>query len=172
MRSLSNVAVVIDDEADVRAVLTAILEPAGFSVHSAGTGIDGIKLLRQHSPVVTTLDLSMPGIDGFETAKRIREFSDTYLLMLTASTSEIDLLQGYQCGVDSYMTKPFRSGELRARVEAMLRRPRTSPDEGRSVLARADEYAPHPKGDAGHTPVRLATPVRDGGGSLRSHRLS
>lgn len=124
MRALPHVAVVIDDQADARAALTAALEPAGFSVYSAGTGLDGIELLRRHSPVVTTLDITMPGIDGFETAKRIREFSDTYLVMITASSDASDLLQGYECGVDCYLTKPVRPGELRARVQAMLRRPR------------------------------------------------
>lgn len=124
MRTLSNIAVVIDDEAVVRSALTAALEPAGFSVHSAGTGLAGIELLRRHSPVVTTLDINMPGIDGFETAKRIRQFSNTYLIMITASSAASDLLQGYECGIDCYITKPVRPAELRARIQAMLRRPR------------------------------------------------
>lgn len=123
--SQKNVAVVIDDEPAVRSLLTVTLERAGFTVHSASTGLAGIGLVRLHSPAITTLDVTMPGIDGFETAKRIRAFSETYLLMLTVRTAESDLLQGYQSGVDAFMTKPFRPGVLRARVEAMLRRPRT-----------------------------------------------
>ena len=93
-------------------------------VHPAGTGLDGIELVREHDPIVTTLDVSMPGMDGFETAKRIRAFSHTYLVMLTARADEIDTLQGLQSGADDYITKPFRPRELRARIEAMLRRPR------------------------------------------------
>lgn len=119
-----NVAVIIEDEADIRSLLSEILEREGFAVHSAGTGIEGVELVRQHSPVVTTLDVGMPGMDGFETAQHIREFSETYLLMLTGRSGEGDMLRGLECGADDYITKPFRPRELCARIEAMLRRPR------------------------------------------------
>ncbi|MGC5169721.1 response regulator transcription factor [Micromonospora sp. DT81.3] len=118
------VAVIIEDEPDIRSLLADVLEQAGFVVHTAGSGLDGIELVRRHDPIVTTLDVSMPGMDGFETAKRIRAFSHTYLIMLTARADEIDTLQGLQSGADDYVTKPFRPRELRARIEAMLRRPR------------------------------------------------
>ena len=122
--SNSGVAVVIEDDADIRALISQVLEQAGFAVHAASSGVEGIELVRGHQPVVTTLDVSMPGIDGFETAKRIREVSDTYIVMLTARADEIDTLQGLQAGADDYVTKPFRPRELRARIEAMMRRPR------------------------------------------------
>lgn len=131
----NRVAVVIEDEADIRQLLSDVLESAGFTVHAAGSGLDGIEYVREHQPVVTTLDVSMPGIDGFETAKRIRAISSTYIVMLTARSDEIDALQGLESGADDYITKPFRPRELRARIEAMLRRPRlhsgapTAPDE-------------------------------------------
>ncbi|WP_147039430.1 response regulator transcription factor [Microbacterium aerolatum] len=128
-----SIAVVIEDEPDIRLLLTDILEQAGFTVHGVGTGAEGVELVRRHNPVITTLDVSMPGMDGFETAKRIRTFSATYLLMLTARSEEIDALQGLQSGADDYITKPFRPREVRARVEAMLRRPRG---------LQADETAP------------------------------
>ncbi|WP_314732501.1 response regulator transcription factor [Microbacterium sp. Marseille-Q6965] len=118
-------AVVIEDEPDIRSLVCEVLEQAGFETRAAGTGAEGIALVREHDPVVTTLDVSMPGMDGFEVAKRLRTFSSTYLVMLTARTDEIDTLQGLQSGADDYVTKPFRPRELRARVEAMLRRPRT-----------------------------------------------
>lgn len=121
----SRVAVVIEDDADIRELIATVLQEAGFQTHAAATGTDGVALVRQYQPVVTTLDVSMPGIDGFEAAKRIRAISDTYIVMLTARTEEIDTLQGLQSGADDYLTKPFRPRELRARVEAMLRRPRT-----------------------------------------------
>lgn len=120
----SKVAVVIEDDPDIRSLLADILEQAGFWVHAAGTGLEGVELVRTFDPLITTLDVSMPGMDGFETARRIRVFSSTYLLMLTARSDEIDTLQGLQSGADDYITKPFRPRELRARVEAMLRRPR------------------------------------------------
>ena len=122
--SNSGVAVVIEDDADIRSLISQVLEQAGFAVHAASSGIEGIELVQQHQPVVTTLDVSMPGIDGFETAKRIRAVSDTYIVMLTARADEIDTLQGLQAGADDYVTKPFRPRELRARIEAMMRRPR------------------------------------------------
>ena len=117
-------AVVIEDEADIRALLAEVLQQAGFTVHTAASGLEGLALVTEHRPTVTTLDVSMPGMDGFETAKRIREVSDTYLVMLTARSEEIDVLQGLQSGADDYVAKPFRPRELRARIDAMLRRPR------------------------------------------------
>ncbi|MEJ3404860.1 response regulator transcription factor [Rathayibacter sp. YIM 133350] len=120
------VAVIIEDDGDIRSLLAAVLEQAGFTAVTAANGIEGVEAVREHEPVVTTLDVSMPGIDGFETAKRIRSFSSTYLLMLTARSDEIDTLQGLDSGADDYVTKPFRPRELRARIEAMLRRPRTN----------------------------------------------
>jgi DNA-binding response OmpR family regulator len=117
-------AVIIEDDPDIRGLLETVLSQAGFETVSADNGIDGVAAVRQFSPVVTTLDVSLPGIDGFEAAKRIRAFSTTYIVMLTARDEEIDALQGLEAGADDYVTKPFRPRELRARIEAMLRRPR------------------------------------------------
>ncbi|MFL0410390.1 response regulator transcription factor [Microbacterium paludicola] len=118
------VAVVVEDDPDIRGLLTEVLTQGGFEVHAASNGVEGVEFVRRFDPVVTTLDVSMPGMDGFETAKRIREISPTYLVMLSARSEEIDVLQGLQAGADDYVTKPFRPRELRARIEAMLRRPR------------------------------------------------
>lgn len=120
----ARVAVVIEDEEDIRSLLSTILSQAGFEVHGAADGHDGIELIRLHQPLVTTLDVNMPGMDGFETAKRIRAISATYIVMLSARTEEIDALQGLEAGADDYVAKPFRPRELRARIDAMLRRPR------------------------------------------------
>ncbi|AMB59408.1 response regulator transcription factor [Microterricola viridarii] len=120
----NRIAVVIEDDLDIRQLLAAVLEQAGFETVLTSNGIDGVNAVREHNPLVTTLDVSMPGIDGFEVAKRIRAFSSTYLIMLTARAEEIDTLQGLEAGADDYVTKPFRPRELRARIEAMMRRPR------------------------------------------------
>lgn len=120
----ANAAVVIEDDADIRALVSDVLEQAGFEVHAAGAGLDGIELVNLHDPIVVTIDVSMPGMDGFETAKRIRAASSAYIIMLTARSDEADTLQGLLSGADDYVTKPFRPRELRARVEAMQRRPR------------------------------------------------
>jgi DNA-binding response OmpR family regulator len=116
------VAVVIEDDADIRNLLAAILDQAGFSCHSCESGQDGIEAVRAYDPILTTLDISLPGIDGFEVARQIRAFSSTYIIMLSARDEEIDTLMGLDAGADDYLTKPFRPRELRARIEAMLRR--------------------------------------------------
>jgi DNA-binding response OmpR family regulator len=118
------IAVVIEDEEDIRSLLSTVLAQAGFTVHGAADGESGVELVRRHQPIVTTLDVNMPGMDGFEAAKRIRAVSTTYIVMLSARTEEIDALQGLEAGADDYVSKPFRPRELRARIDAMLRRPR------------------------------------------------
>jgi two-component system, OmpR family, response regulator len=120
----ARVAVVIEDDGDIRRLLETVLTQAGFQVITAGNGLDGIEAVRRYEPLVTTLDVNMPGMDGFEVARRIRDFSATYIVMLTALSEEIDAMQGLDAGADDYIMKPFRPRELRARVEAMLRRPR------------------------------------------------
>lgn len=156
------VAVVIEDEADIRELLAAVLTQAGFVVHSAADGTTGLELVRVHQPIVTTLDVNMPGMDGFETAKRIRSISATYIVMLSARTEEIDALQGLEAGADDYVAKPFRPRELRARIDAMLRRPRhhvgvASPVDTPSADPRdADEWLEH-RGLRLHPQTRLAT---------------
>ena len=116
------VAVVIEDDADIRNLLEAILGQAGFVCHSTSSGVEGIAAIRAYDPILTTLDISLPGIDGFEVARQIRSFSQTYIIMLSARDEEIDTLMGLDAGADDYLAKPFRPRELRARIEAMLRR--------------------------------------------------
>ncbi|WP_188703167.1 response regulator transcription factor [Microbacterium nanhaiense] len=152
------IGVVIEDDPDIRSLVADILENAGFDAHTAAAGLEGVELVRRLNPLVTTLDVSMPGMDGFETAKRIRAFSSTYLLMLTSRTEEIDTLQGLQSGADDYVTKPFRPRELRARIEAMMRRPRMVVDTS-AVQPAEDEnegWLEH-QGVRVHPGMRLAT---------------
>lgn len=118
----SPTAVVIDDDPDVRDLLIQVLSSAGFSVVAAADGYDGVQAVIDHAPVITTLDVNMPGMDGFETARRIRERSDTYILLITALTEEADAILGFSAGADDVVTKPFRPRELRARVLAAQRR--------------------------------------------------
>lgn len=117
-------AVVIEDDVDVRRLLVAVLQQSGFDVSVGATGNEGVKLVRDKNPVVVTLDVGLPDIDGFEVLRRIREISDCYVLMVTGRADEADTLTALQTGADDYLTKPFRPRELRARVSALLRRPR------------------------------------------------
>lgn len=120
----SQYAVVIEDDHDICELLCEVLRRAGFHTVAASNGLDGIAAVRRYAPVITTIDLALPGIDGYETAKRIRELSSSYIFIISARSEEIDVLQGLDAGADDYVTKPFRTRELRARIEAMLRRPR------------------------------------------------
>ncbi|TDK25711.1 response regulator transcription factor [Arthrobacter crusticola] len=119
------VAVVIEDDDDVRNLLSAVLRQSGFEVHAAPTGRDGVRLVREVEPIVVTVDLGLPDIDGYEVLRRVRAFSDCYVVILTSRADELDALMGLQSGADDYLTKPFRPRELRARVAAMMRRPRS-----------------------------------------------
>ncbi|WP_405216842.1 response regulator transcription factor [Agrococcus sp. Ld7] len=119
-----DVAVVIEDGEDIRELLAQVLVQGGFEVHTAPDGVAGVELVREHDPIVVTIDVNMPGIDGFETARQVRAISTAYIVMITARGDEIDTLVGLQTGADDYIVKPFRPRELRARIEAMMRRPR------------------------------------------------
>ncbi|MGJ1427223.1 response regulator transcription factor [Clavibacter sepedonicus] len=118
------VALVIEDDGDIRQLLEVVLRQGGFEVHAAGTATEGVRLAEEVSPDVITLDVGLPDFDGFEAARRIRLVSDAYIVMLTAQGEEVDTLLGLEAGADDYIVKPFRPRELRARISAMMRRPR------------------------------------------------
>lgn len=118
------VAVVVEDDEDVRNLVEAVLSQAGFEVHSAAGGREGVDVVRSRDASVVTLDVGLPDIDGYEVLRRIRQFSDAYVVMLTARTDELDTLTALHTGADDFVSKPFRPRELRARVAAMMRRPR------------------------------------------------
>lgn len=122
-------AVVIEDDGDVRDLLVQVLSSAGFTVVATDNGYAGVEAVAAHDPDITTVDVNMPGIDGFETARRIRESSDTYILLITALTEEADAVLGFSVGADDVVTKPFRARELRARVLAAQRRRRRGSGE-------------------------------------------
>ena len=117
-------ALVVDDEAPLVRLVTSYLERDGFQVQAAGDGERAVELAKTWAPEVIVLDLMLPGTDGIEACRRIRTFSDAYVVMLTARAEEIDKLVGLGVGADDYLTKPFSPRELVARIRAMLRRPR------------------------------------------------
>lgn len=147
-------AVVIEDDADIRGLITTVLRQAGFEVEGTESGLAGVELVHSTMPDIVTLDVGLTDIDGLEVARRIRRFSDCYIVMLTAQGEEADLLFGLESGADDYIVKPFRPRELRARIEAMMRRPRTAAAEVPAApVAAAPAAAPA-------APVAPATPER------------
>ena len=128
-------AVIIEDDPDVRELIDLVLSQSGFRTVLAEDGLEGVEAVRRHNPLITTLDVNMPGMDGFAVAKRLREFSNTYLIFITALGDEIDVVTGFEAGADDYLVKPFRPRELRARADSMLRRPRGRSDVGASPAA-------------------------------------
>ena len=163
------VALVIEDDGDIRQLLEVVLRQGGFAVHSAGTATEGVRLAEEVAPDVITLDVGLPDFDGFEAARRIRLVSDAYIVMLTAQGEEVDTLLGLEAGADDYIVKPFRPRELRARISAMMRRPRgggeapaAAPAGGTAVPASAPasdarESAPAPEAEEAVQPAAFAT---------------
>ena len=124
---------VVDDEPDIRRVVVAYLDQAGYQTLEAGDGTRALELARDRRPDVVVLDLALPDLDGVEVCRRLRTFTDAYVLMLTARAEEVDTLIGLSVGADDYLTKPFSPKVLLARVATLLRRPRTE-GAGRRVL--------------------------------------
>lgn len=118
---------VVDDEPPIVELVRGYLAREGWSVTSAGDGVEALTIARAERPDVVVLDLMLPGVDGIEVCRELRTFSDAAVVMLTARSEEVDTLVGLAVGADDYLTKPFSPRELVARVKAVLRRARTSP---------------------------------------------
>ena len=114
---------VVDDEARMRKLVKDFLSVKGYKVIEAADGEEAIDIFMEQKDIkLVLLDVMMPKMDGFETLKLIRQYSDIPVIMLTARSEERDELQGFNLGVDEYITKPFSPKILVARVEAILRR--------------------------------------------------
>lgn len=124
---------VVDDEEPLARVVASYLEAANYSVRMAHTGPEAVTMAAQE-PDVVILDLGLPGLDGVEVCRQIRTRSNCYILMLTARSDEVDKLIGLSVGADDYMTKPFSPRELVARVQVLMRRPRSGPPDSSSEL--------------------------------------
>ncbi len=116
------VVLVVDDEAPIRKFLRVGLEGQGYQPVEAATGQDGITQAATRAPDLVLLDLGLPDIDGFEVVRRVREWSTTPIIVLTARGREGDKVRALDLGVDDYVTKPFSMPELLARMRAALRR--------------------------------------------------
>jgi len=124
---------VVEDEANIANLVRAYLEREGFTVRVATDGRAALQQAGATRPDLVVLDLMLPGMDGLEVCRRLRQQSDVYIIMLTAKSEESDRVVGLELGADDYLTKPFSPRELVARVKAVLRRSRDS-----------EAIAPHP----------------------------
>jgi two-component system, OmpR family, alkaline phosphatase synthesis response regulator PhoP len=116
---------VVDDEINLVELVESYLKREGFEVLTASDGRVALELARTNKPDLIVLDLMLPGLDGIEVCRQLRQFSDAYVVMLTARAEEVDKIVGLAVGADDYLTKPFSPRELVARIKAMLRRPRS-----------------------------------------------
>jgi DNA-binding response OmpR family regulator len=119
---VGQLVVVVEDEAAIAEGVAARLRSEGFDVEIASDGPSGVELCQRTKPDLVVLDVMLPGFDGYEVCRRIQQQRHVPVLMLTALDQETDLIVGLRIGADDYMTKPFSSRELVARVRAILRR--------------------------------------------------
>jgi DNA-binding response OmpR family regulator len=120
---------VVEDEAPLADVVAGYLGREGYTAEVVHDGLAALERARALRPDLVVLDVMLPGLDGFEVCRRLRTFSDAYVVMLTARDEEMDTVVGLSVGADDYVVKPFSPRELVARVRAMLRRPRVSSAE-------------------------------------------
>jgi two-component system KDP operon response regulator KdpE len=118
----AGLVLVIDDEAQIRRALTTILEARGYEVSCAENGAAAIEALTARTPDVIVLDLSLPDIDGVTLCEQLRTWLSVPILVLSVRSEETDKIAALETGADDYLTKPFSTGELVARVRALLRR--------------------------------------------------
>lgn len=133
MSSTSRAVLLVEDDDAIADMLRTFFERDGYRFLHAMTGEEAVERLRIRPVSAILLDLNLPGIDGVETCRRIREFSQTPVIMLTARDSEIDKVLGLEMGADDYVTKPFSPRELLARVKAVLRRSEEPPARPRII---------------------------------------
>ncbi|MBI3942735.1 MAG: response regulator transcription factor [Chloroflexi bacterium] len=124
---------IVDDEPAIVRTLQAYLEKEGYAIYTAADGPTALTTARAFHPDLIILDIMLPGVDGIEVLRRLRQESDAYVLMLTARAEETDKIVGLTLGADDYVTKPFSPGEVVARVKAILRRGRAG-STGEPVL--------------------------------------
>jgi DNA-binding response OmpR family regulator len=123
---------VIDDDEIVARSVELSLRHDGFQVSVAHSGVEGLKLARRESPDLIILDILMPGMDGYQVCRELRQdpmLGDVPVLLLTAKGKDEDKIEGFRAGADDYLTKPFNIDELILRVKAILRRNRLGPEE-------------------------------------------
>jgi two-component system, OmpR family, alkaline phosphatase synthesis response regulator PhoP len=117
----SNSILIVDDDVKISSLIESALQNEGFSTLCAKDGEEALSLWEKHNPSLVILDLMLPKIDGIGVCRQIRKQSDVPILMVTVKADDFDMILGLTIGADDYLTKPFSTRELRARVKAILR---------------------------------------------------
>jgi two-component system KDP operon response regulator KdpE len=120
---------VVDDENSIRRYLRAALSAQGFVIHEAANGQEAINAVLDHHPDIIILDLGLPDFDGIEVTRRLREWSKTPIIILSVREAENDKIAALDAGADDYLTKPFSTGELMARMRVAMRHLAAKPNE-------------------------------------------
>ena len=131
---------VVDDEPRLLSFLRSELKASGYQVSVAHDGKGALSAAAARGPDLVILDVGLPDMDGFEVCRRLREESSVPILMLTARVSDADKVEGLDAGADDYLTKPFSTSELLARVRALLRRARAADTEGPGAEFRVGDF--------------------------------
>jgi two-component system, OmpR family, KDP operon response regulator KdpE len=129
---------IVDDEPQLRRVMSTTLVTKGYTVEQARTGEEALDKLREHKFDLVLLDLNMPGIGGLDTCREIRWSCDVAIIILSVRNTEKDKVHALDAGADDYVSKPFSAPELLARIRAALRRLPVSPDSAAQVLVLGD----------------------------------
>ncbi|MBI3174710.1 MAG: response regulator transcription factor [Chloroflexi bacterium] len=120
---------IVDDESPIRRYLRAALSAQGFSIYEATNGEEALSAVIADRPDIIILDLGLPDIDGIEVTRRLREWSQTPIIILSVREAEQDKIAALDAGADDYLTKPFGTGELMARMRVVMRRQSNKPEE-------------------------------------------
>lgn len=123
---------IIDDEVQIRRLIEITLSANGYRIFSASTGNEGMQKAATHTPALILLDLGLPDADGIDILKKLREWYQKSIIILSVRSSEDDIVKALDCGANDYLTKPFRTGELLARIRASIRQ--NSGNSGVSLL--------------------------------------
>jgi len=176
---MAETILIVEDEPEFAALLELWVGRAGYHPIVARSGTDALRRFYDGHPDLVILDVAIPGLDGWQVAERIREFSQVPIIMATARSSETDKIRGLKLGADDYITKPLSFPELLARIEAALRRAATpAPDRPRRIRHRElaidlDDHRARLRGtDLRLTPTefRLLTYLAEHAGQLVTHR--
>lgn len=170
---------IVDDDEELSGLLSELLQEEGYHVLLAGDGVEAVQAVKQHHPDLVLLDILMPRMDGWETCRWIRELSDTPIIILSCEVGELDKVRGLDLGADDYITKPFSTLELRARVRAALRRanPRLAANgivevDGRLAIDRTccEVFVDGQTVELTATECKLLTSFLDNAGRILTHQ--